>query len=562
MATKVLSIEIGQGLTRVVEMDYKSKNPKIYNCFTFETPQNVIDDGMVYVNDAFTAVMKAECEKRGIKTNQVVFSVNSTKIARRNVSIPLVKEKQIQEVITISASDYFPVDMTNYHLAYSIMEKVTTKEESGYKLNVLAVPNELTASYFEFAQSIGCTLVALDYVGNSVYQIVSEMFKEGVNVVIKIDEQNTMVTVIDDGKIEMQRNVLYGIEPAIETVRTCKAFGENLSYVQAIDVLCGKTCIRRYLNPDEDYKEKADVDKDIAEARIKVTESLRPMINMITRVLEYYASNAQAVKIEEITLIGLGADFSGLSKLLTNELNHKVRVYTPDKENVIRTIGDATFDVGRYAACMGTAMAPMNLIPEQKTSGLLGKKKEGKSDADAVKEGKRIFLLLVILSLLLAGIGKGSEIMASMKQDKLNDRIAELQPAKETYDKYVQTKANYEDFLAKYALTVTPNDELYAFIGELEEKMPKNIQMLNFAADGTTVTISANVKTKVEAAELFVQLRTFESLAEVDSPGITETIDDNGAKTVTLTVTCQYAQPAALDAPEEAVVETTEEPAE
>ena len=39
MATKVLSIEIGHGLTRVVEMDYKAKNPKVYNYFTFETPK-------------------------------------------------------------------------------------------------------------------------------------------------------------------------------------------------------------------------------------------------------------------------------------------------------------------------------------------------------------------------------------------------------------------------------------------------------------------------------------------------------------------------------------------
>lgn len=562
MATKVLSIEIGQGLTRVVEMDYKSSNPKIYNCFTFETPKDVIDDGMVYANDSFKAILKAECEKREIKTNQVVFSVNSTKIARRNVLIPLVKEKQIQEIITISANDYFPVDMANYHLAYSIVEKINTKEESGYKLNVVAVPNELTASYVDFAKSIGCTLVALDYVGNSVYQIVSEMFKEGVNVVIKIDEQNTLVTVVDGGNIEMQRNVLYGIEPAIETVRECKAFGENLTYAQAVDVLCGKSCIRRFLNPDEDYKEKADVDKDIAEARIKVTESLRPMINMIARVLEYYTSNAQAVKFEEITLLGLGADFSGLSKLLTNELNHKVRVYTPDKENVIRTIGDATFDVGRYAASMGSAMAPMNLLPEVKPTGFLPKKGEPKSDADAVKEGKKICLILCILALALAGFGKGSEIMASMKQDKLNERIEELQPAKETYDKYVQTKANYEDFLKKYELTVTPNNELYAFIAELEQKMPKSIQMLNFAANGTTVTISANVKNKVEAAELFVQLRTFESLAEVDSPGITETVAEDGTKTVTLTVTCQYANPAALDVPEGAATESAEETAE
>ena len=112
----------------------------------------------------------------------------------------------------------------------------------------------------------------------------------------------------------------------------------------------------------------------------------------------------------------------------------------------------------------------------------------------------------------------------------------------------MQTKANYDDFIAKYDLTVTPNNELYEFIEELEQKMPTNIQMLNFATDGTTVTLSATVNSKVEAAELFIQLRTFASLAEVDSSGITETIAEDGTKKVTLTVNCTYAQPAALDA--------------
>ena len=35
MANRVLGIEIGENLTRVVEIDYKAKNPKIYNMFGF-----------------------------------------------------------------------------------------------------------------------------------------------------------------------------------------------------------------------------------------------------------------------------------------------------------------------------------------------------------------------------------------------------------------------------------------------------------------------------------------------------------------------------------------------
>ena len=47
MANRVLGIEIGENLTRVVEIDYKAKNPKIYNMFGFPTPPGMINDGVV-----------------------------------------------------------------------------------------------------------------------------------------------------------------------------------------------------------------------------------------------------------------------------------------------------------------------------------------------------------------------------------------------------------------------------------------------------------------------------------------------------------------------------------
>ena len=76
MATRVLSIEIGKGVTNVVEMDYKAAKTKIYNCFSFETPQGVIRDGVVARNELFSSLIKTECAKYGIKTKKAVFVVS------------------------------------------------------------------------------------------------------------------------------------------------------------------------------------------------------------------------------------------------------------------------------------------------------------------------------------------------------------------------------------------------------------------------------------------------------------------------------------------------------
>ena len=69
MANRVLGIEIGENLTRVVEIDYKAKNPKIYNMFGFPTPPGMIDDGVVQPDGMFRSILysklkEEDCHKK------------------------------------------------------------------------------------------------------------------------------------------------------------------------------------------------------------------------------------------------------------------------------------------------------------------------------------------------------------------------------------------------------------------------------------------------------------------------------------------------------------------
>ena len=46
MNNRVLSIEIGNSFTKICEIDYKVKKPKVYKVLTVETPEGVVVDGM------------------------------------------------------------------------------------------------------------------------------------------------------------------------------------------------------------------------------------------------------------------------------------------------------------------------------------------------------------------------------------------------------------------------------------------------------------------------------------------------------------------------------------
>ena len=542
MALKILSIEIGTGLTRVVEMDYKAKkSPKIYKCFTFATPAGVLNDGVVMNFEVFAPVFKSECAKQKVHTNKAIFTITSSRIASREIKIPFVKEKMIPDMLNSNATDFFPVDMNQYHLAYRVIEKLVNGKEKQWSLNVLAVPNEVTDGYFGLAKACGLSLVALDYVGNSIAQVMRDAYKEGeAHAIVKIEEKNTLITIIDNQKVTFQRTIGMGINEAIEVVRNSNVYGENLSYEDAIDVLCGKSCIRRDMK-SYDVREEEDTDANIMRTRIRVTQSLEGLVANITRMLEYYQETNDIAKLDHVYLIGLGGDFSGLGRLMRNETGQKVRVFQASEDSSVdKSVRDNKFGVSSFVACVGAGSNPLNIMQEQKK----GANKDSKSSksVDVVRLGFVMFFGGIVVAIALA-------VPTIMQKNDLSDYLMNLQQesnqlkasgAAEIYYEYLAKSSRYNELQKVYDMTLSRSEELVAFIEELEEKMPSSIIVMNFNASSTGVSMSMTVDSKEAVAKTLLQLKTFESVQVVNSGGLSESEDENGEKTVTFSVDLTY----------------------
>ena len=102
---KILSIEISERITKVLETDYKKESPKVYNCFAFKTPKDVVVEGKVMFQKEFRIQLLQHLAEKGIQTKKAIFVVNSAKIASRMVEIPNVKENKIQSLMVSDSSD-------------------------------------------------------------------------------------------------------------------------------------------------------------------------------------------------------------------------------------------------------------------------------------------------------------------------------------------------------------------------------------------------------------------------------------------------------------------------
>ena len=541
---KVVSIEVGYSLTRICEVDFKVKNPKVYASFTIPTPVDTYEDGLISQPEALAEAVKAGLAEHGIKTKQTVYSINSTKIANREVMLPFVKENKIESLLEVNATDYFPVDISNYKLTYSILDTVTAADGTKqYKLLVLAAPKDLLESYYSASSQAGLSVSALDYAGNSIVAITKQAFSDDTHMIVKVDERSTLLTIYSAGNMVLQRTVPYGADAATEAIMETEE-GQDVSYGVAVDLLRKKPCIRKSLDPSEEDPNDED-DEEVKKFRMEITESLGMLSNGILRVIDYYNSRNSESQIQDVWLTGYAENFVGLTEFLSGEVGTQVQSLSdaPGINN-----GSDSRNKGEFISCIGAVLEPLDLIPDEHNDKKKKKTKVGK-DGETTSSGTtdytRVAVLVLIGCVVVAGV---LAAVSSLTYKKVADqnkallaREAELSPVELIYKEYNDTSALFNDVKVMYAETTTQNENLLAFLYELQDKLPSTVNVLSFSADATTVSMNINVESKEAAALTVVEIRDFDSVEDANISALTETQDETGNIVVNFSISCTYA---------------------
>ena len=86
------------------------------------------DDGYLKNIDALATIIRDKIKEADIRSKRLVFSLMSSKIANREVIIPLVKKEHIQEVVMANVEEYFPMNISEHSITYSILEKINLRK--------------------------------------------------------------------------------------------------------------------------------------------------------------------------------------------------------------------------------------------------------------------------------------------------------------------------------------------------------------------------------------------------------------------------------------------------
>lgn len=523
MAGKVVCIKIGYSVTQVAEMDQDTRNLRIRQSFLFETPEQVIDEEGVHVTDEFVEKIKSGMAENGITSTRVIFTIFSNRVANRDITLPLVKEKKIQPMLIANSKEYFPVDLTKYQLVYRVISTDKTKKQM--ELSVFAVPNTIVESYQALAKALQLQLVDLDYYGNSVYQAMMHGMSQELSATLCIEDNSSMITVIQNGRTVLQRSIGYGIDEAVETLRRSAIMNQGTTYLQALQTMQKNICFHSLLK-GESEGESISMNPRGESAKDSVTKSLTMLIGNVSRVLDYFTSRHSDIELKEISLVGLGAACLGLDQLLGNELGIPVKV--PEKASGWGSTGDV------YYALMGATIKPLKFVLEKE------EKKKTPEDGESLRTPVLVASLCAGVAVILCVAGLLMNVVTEHKNNVMKKEIKEKQDVVSVYNEYIQVKELNDNLLKMDGMTEVPNSAFLDFIAQMEEKMPSDLMVSNLSASADGITMSVTTKSKESAAEAIMQLRTFDCLGNIECSGVSEQEDDNGGKQETFDISVTY----------------------
>lgn len=641
MAKKVLSIVIGPECTKVCEVSYKknyqNKSIRVYRSISFPTPENSIDDGFIKDVETFGEELRKQLKLGKFKADKAIFTISSSKIANREIILPPTKEKKIMEIIKTGAADYFPIDIKDYILSYSLLEKKVSdrmekslrkqldkkenklakhqrklekkakkkksqteiiaekmdlldtqtaeRTDAGHmidtvidpmadkkkhmRISVYAVPSSLVKNYYHFAKAVHLDIVSIDYIGNSNYQIIRRQVNRGTNVFVQLNEQDTLISILRDETLILQRTIGYGISTLTEAMLE-QEFYQVSNKEEALELLSNRNLLTGEMKEEPDpittgaieeaalTDEQPEAEESVRKseqqvrrgpweqsgnselvARTNILESLHFPTNSIARMLDYYKSTHKNEEIRKIYLSGTGMRIQGIDQFFLDEIGKphakmdKLWTVSANKHAVLYRRNP-----GEFISCIGAVIKPVDFVPKE----LLEKKQK----RSAIIATALLTLACVAGSVGTVYIGYSDYQIAQDELNQVNSQLSAMPQVNEVYSEYDNSVKELDDLLKLEQSVKSNNDKINAVIEELEKKLPSGtiINTMQFTESGISMSVVAddnNAGANALIAKVYQQLESIEYFATVDIDGIAMTQDEVSTK-VSFTITCTYPQ--------------------
>lgn len=310
-AKPIFGLDIGKGSLKAVQLSMENPaKPRLVGYGSSKFDDSAIEDGVIAKPELIAESAKELFKKDligSVVSRRVALAIPSYRTFTRSIELPLLRPHELSNAVYLEAEQYIPLPLDEMYLDYTVLNR--SKETM--EVLAIAVPRVIVDSYLELCAVMGVEGVLVE----STMSAIGRLFSQ--------DKQSDVASVIIDfGSLSADISIY---NKGIVTTGTVEAGGQlfNKAIEKGLEVSAAEASI---------IKTKYGLGKSRRQAEIQTVLDpiLDKIIKEIKRLMRYHEEHyGQENPIQQVIMVGGGANLPGLSDYLTDKLRLAVRTFDP-----------------------------------------------------------------------------------------------------------------------------------------------------------------------------------------------------------------------------------------
>ena len=340
----IIGLDISQTGIKVMAIDPKRLLVQGYGSIDLDPTklQKAIDEkDNSYLTDSIRELI-AHHVIGELPSNHVVLGIPTNRSYSHTFTVPAKAEKTIHDTIELEVNQYIPVPYESLYIDYEIINRGKTELTA----ILSAAPKEIIDHIVDATEAADLRPIMVEPGINAVARVLRATEDADLpTVIVDIGSTGTDIAVLDTGAVRVTGFTSVGGNTF--TLSIAKKLGVELENAHQLKVLSGLTAGPR---------------------QAKLTAALRPNLDKINteilKVMRYYTERVKTGhKIEQVLIVGGGANVPGIGDYFTNALVMPARVAVPwQKFNFGKLDQPGKQYRSRYITVAGLAGAPKEEI--------------------------------------------------------------------------------------------------------------------------------------------------------------------------------------------------------
>ncbi|MBI3793995.1 MAG: type IV pilus assembly protein PilM [Nitrospinae bacterium] len=343
----LLAVDIGTHSLKVAQI---KKNRAGYELLSFgcvNLPPDSVVDGEIENPKALADALSNLIKSEKIKCKDAVIGVSGQSVVIKKISVPMMPEEELEEMIREEAEQYIPFDIDEVNLDFQIVggDAMAEPSSSGpderqMDVIIVAVQKTIIQSFLDIFKSVGLKVRVVDlsvFALENIFELSHGPALDSAIALVNIGATMTNINILERGTTAFARDLPMGASVISEEIQK----GLSIGFGEAEKMKLGEI---------PDGRTKEEVIKNVLGGVEEICIEFRKTFDM-------FEKNSD-IKISKIYLSGGGAMMDGMDRLVGDQLGISTEMINPfDKI----TFSDKRFDPQYLEAMAPSAVVSLGL---------------------------------------------------------------------------------------------------------------------------------------------------------------------------------------------------------